>query len=158
MKKIITLFLLVIGISLNCYSQGVGNNLHKSLGQIRQAFPNLVYLQKEKGYDVYKSAGEDGDFTCFYLEDGIVVGEYTYIFDYLSDNFIANLYKSLLNSFAKTNAVHKRNKSGQYDITYFYYSDYIVKIANYGDQLQLYYELDGYNINLNALQTRRPRY
>ncbi len=158
MKKFITFLLLVIGIFLNCYSQRAGNNLHKSLDQIQQAFPNLVYWQKEKGYDVYKSVGEDDDFICFYLENGIVVGEYIYIFDYLSDDFITNLYNSLLNSFAKTNALNKRKKYERCDVTYFYYSGYIVRIANFGNQLQLYYELDGYNINLNKLQTKRPGY
>lgn len=154
MKKLISLLFFVIAVCLNCYSQTPGNNLGKSLSQIKQSFPNLVYLHQKNGYDCYKSAGDDDDFTCFTFDNNKLVGEYTYIFDYMSDRYITDLYNSLYKSFSKTNARQKRSRSGTYDITFFYYSDFIVKIANYGNQLQLFYELKGYNIEFNALQTR----
>lgn len=155
MKKFISLLFFILTVCLSSYSQELGNNLHKNLNQIKQSFPNLVYLHKKNGYDVYKSAGEDEDFTCFYFDNGKVVGEYTYIFDYMGSGFINDLYNSLLNSFSKSNAKQKRRRSSTSDVTFFYYSDFIVKIANYrNSQLQLYYEVKGYNIELNALQTK----
>ena len=111
----------------------------------------------DKGYNVYLSAGDDEDFTSFYFSDGRLVGEYTYIFDYSGSGYITDLYNSLINSFAKFGSRHKRSTSSGYDITFFYYSDFIVKIANYRTQLQIYYELNGYHININALQARPPR-
>lgn len=146
---------------LNIYSYAQsepGNNLGKSLAQIQQSFPNLKYLHDEKGYQVYKSDSDDEDFTCFYFSKGRVVGEYTYIFDYSESGFIRDLYNSLLNKFSQYGGRRKRNTNSGYDITFFYYPNFIVKVANYRTQLQLYYEKNGLTININALQARPPRY
>ena len=157
MKRFL-LFILFTLVSITFFAQGPGNNLRKSLAQIQQSFPNLKYFQNEKGYQVYKSASEDEDFTCFYFSNGRVVGEYTYIFDYSGSGYITDLYNSLLNKFSQYGGRHKRNTNSGYDITFFYYPDFIVKIANYRTQLQLYYELNGLYINISALQARPPRY
>lgn len=154
MKKIFLFLAFVIAVTINCFAQEPGNNLGKSLSQIKQSFPNLVYLHKKSGYDCYKSAGDDDDFTCFTFDNGKVVGEYTYIFDYMSDRYITDLYNSFYKSFSKSNAKQKRSRGRTYDATFFYYSDFIIKIANYENQFQLFYELKGYNIEFNALQSR----
>lgn len=143
---------------LSTNAQVPGNNLGKSITAVQQVFPNLSFLREEKGYQVYKSKGEDDDFTSFYFSNGSLVGEYTYIFDYSHSGYIADLYRSLLNSFSKYGGKTKRNKGNSYDITFFYYSNFIVKIANYNTQLQIYYESKGYNIRISALQARPPRY
>lgn len=157
MKKILALSVLLF-FFLGLKAQEPGNNLGKSVVQIQQKFPNLTFLRQEKGYQVYKSKGDGDDFTSFYFSNGMLVGEYDYIFDYSGSGFISNLYRSLLNSFAKFGSKYKRNRNAGYDITFFYYSDFIVKIANYNTQLQIYYELNGYHINISALQARPPRY
>lgn len=157
MKRISLLLLLFI-LSISLFAQEPGNNLGKTISQIQQEFPNLAFLRYDKGYQVYNSAGDDEDFTSFYFSNGRVVGEYTYIFEYASDGrFITDLYISLINRFAKYGARHNRSKSSSYDITYFYFPNFIVKFANYHTQLQIYYELNGYQINIDALHAR-PRY
>lgn len=145
-------------ISLAIFAQEPGNNLRKTISQIQQNFPNLKYSREDKGYNVYLSASDGEDFTSFYFSNGRLVGEYTYIFDYSGSGYITDMYNSLISDFAKYGSRHKRSTSSSYDITFFYYSDFIVKIANYHTQLQIYYELNGYHININALQARPPRY
>lgn len=157
--KQLALFTISFFISLSLFAQEPGNNLRKSLAQIQQSFPNLKYLHEDKGYKVYKSSGEDEDFTTFYFNNnGLLVGEYTYIFDYSGSGYITDLYNSLFNRFAKYGVKHKRSTSPSYDVTFFYFSNFIVKFANYHTQLQIYYELNGLHINVNALQARPPRY
>ena len=157
MKKFFAVLILsVLFLSVN--AQEPGNNLGKSVAQIQSSFPNLSYLREEKGYQIYKSNAEDDDFTSFYFSNGRLVGEYTYMFDYSGSRFITDLYYSLLKNFAKYNVKRKRNTSYDYDVTFFYYPNFIVKIANYNTQLQIYYELNGLYININALQARPPRY
>lgn len=80
------------------------------------------------------------------------------MFDYSGSRFITDLYDSLLKNFAKYDVKRKRNTSSDYDVTFFYFPNFIVKIANYNTQLQIYYELNGLYININALQARPPRY
>ena len=157
--KQLALFTISLFISMSLFAQEPGNNLRKSLAQIQQSFPDLKYLHEDKGYKVYKSSGEDEDFTTFYFNNnGLLVGEYTYIFDYSGSGYITDLYNSLLNRFAKYGVKHKRSTSPSYDVTFFYFSNFIVKFANYHTQLQMYYELNGLHININALQARPPRY
>lgn len=157
MKKFFAVLILsVLFLSVN--AQEPGNNLGKSIAQIQSSFPNLSYLREEKGYQIYKSNAEDDDFTSFYFSNGRLVGEYTYMFDYSGSRFITDLYYSLLKNFAKYDAKRKRNTSSDYDVTFFYFPNFIVKIANYKTQLQIYYELNGLYININALQARPHRY
>ncbi len=157
MKKFFAvLFLSVLFLSVN--AQEPGNNLGKSIAQIQSSFPNLSYLREEKGYQIYKFNADDDDFTSFYFSNGRLVGEYTYMFDYSGSRFITDLYYSLLKNFAKYNVKRKRNTSSDYDVTFFYFPNFIVKIANYNTQLQIYYELNGLYIKINALQARPPRY
>lgn len=156
--KRLSLLLLSLTLFLTASAQQPGNNLRISLAQIQQAFPNLRFDREEKGYQIYRSDGDDGDFTSFYFSNGRLVGEYTYIFDYCGSGYITELYNSLISNFAKYGGKQKRSQSSNYDVTFFYYSDFIIKIANYQTQLQIYYELNGYHININALQARPPRY
>ena len=153
------IFLLIISfiISSALYAQEPGNNLRKTISQIQQAFPNLKYNRDDKGYSVYTSNAEGRDFTSFYFKNGILVGEYTYIFDYSGTSYIHDLYHSLINTFAKYGGKHYRTTNSGYDITYFRYSYFTVKFANYGTQLQIYYELNGLNINLSPLIERHLR-
>lgn len=137
----------------NVFAQEPGNNLGKSITQVKQEFPNLVYSRFDKGYKVFKSKGEDEDFTAFYFDNGKLVSEETFIFDYASSGvYISRLYSSLVSKFSKYNSKHKRKKYSDSDITFFFFSNYIIKIANYGNQLQILYELKGYNINVTSLQ------
>ena len=153
-----SLLVLSLILSMSLFAQSPGNNLGKSLAQIQQDFPNLKPLGDDKGYKVYKSSADGDDFTSFYFSNGRLVGEYTYIFDYSGSGYITDLYNSLLNRFAKYGVKHKRSTSPSYDVTFFYFSNFIVKFANYHTQLQIYYELNGLHININALQARPPRY
>lgn len=155
--KQIFLFIISIIITSALYAQEPGNNLRKTISQIRQEFPNLKYNRNDKGYDMYNSAAEDRDFTSFYFKNGILVGEYTYIFDYSGSSYIHDLYHSLINTFAKYGGKHYRTTSSGYDITYFRYSYFTVKFANYGNQLQIYYELNGLNIEISSLVERHLR-
>lgn len=147
----IFLFIISIIITSALWAQEPGNNLRKTISQIRQEFPNLKYNRDDKGYEMYNSAAEGQDFTSFYFKNGILVGEYTYIFDYSGTSYIHDLYYSLINTFAKYGGKHYRTTNSGYDITYFRYSYFTVKFANYGTQLQIYYELNGLNINLSPL-------
>lgn len=151
------LFVLYLIIVSVLYAQEPGNNLRKTFSQIQQEFPNLKYNRDDKGYKIYNSAAEDRDFTSFYFKNGMLVGEYTYIFDYVGSSYINDLYHSLINNFAKYGGKHYRTTNSGYDITYFRYSYFTVKFANYGDQLQIYYELNGLNINLSPLIGRHLR-
>lgn len=155
--KQIFLFIISIIITSALYAQEPGNILRKTISQIRQEFPNLKYNRNDKGYDMYNSAAEDRDFTSFYFKNGILVGEYTYIFDYSGSSYIHDLYHSLINTFAKYGGKHYRTTSSGYDITYFRYSYFTVKFANYGNQLQIYYELNGLNIEISSLVERHLR-
>jgi len=153
-----SLLVLSLILSMSLFAQSPGNNLGKSLAQIQQGFPNLKPRGDDKGYKVYKSSAEGDDFTVFYFSNGRLVGEYTYIFDYSGSGYINDLYSSLFNSFAKKGARHKRSTNSGYDITFFFFPDFTIKIANYNTQLQLYYEKNGLYIKFNALQARPPRY
>ena len=155
--KRLSLIILSLSLSVVLFAQEPGNNLRKTLAQIQQRFPNLQYNREKDGYLLYNSPGEGQDFTCFYFSSGRVVGEYTYIFDYSDSGYITDLYNSLLNSFAKCGGKHWRSKDSKYDITYFRYSYFTIKVANYGDQLQLEYELNGLNINISPLVERHLR-
>ena len=157
--KIITISLILFSLSLISYAQQEpGNNLGKSLAQIQRSFPNLKPQVDDNGYKVYKSSADGDDFTSFYFSNGRLVGEYTYIFDYSGSSYISDLYFSLLKSFGKTGVKHKRSTSSGYDVTFFFFPNFIVKIANYRNQLQIYYELNGLYIKFNAFQARPPRY
>lgn len=154
MKKIIFLLLFPL-ITLCAFAQEPGNNLGKSIAQIKQNFPNLIYSRIDKGYEVYKSKGEDEDFTSFYFSNGRLVSEETFIFDDTSNgNYINHLYSSLALKLLNFNGKVKRRRYSDSDITFFYFSDFIIKVANYRNQLQILYELKGYNINITALQAR----
>lgn len=150
----IFLFIISFIITSALYAQEPGNNLRKTISQIQQEFPNLKFNRNDKGYSVYTSEAEDRDFTSFYFKNGVLVGEYTYIFDYSGSSFINDTYYSLIKNFAKYGGKHYRTKNSGYDITYFRYSYFIVKFANYGNQLQIYYELNGLNINISPLVNR----
>lgn len=156
MKRLFIFILSFIIASAIC-AQEPGSNLHKTISQIQQEFPNLKYNRDDKEYKVYNSDAEGEDFTSFYFKNGVLVGEYTYIFDYNGSAFINNLYYSLINTFAKNRGKHYRTTSSDYDITYFRYSYFTVKFANYGTQLQIFYELNGLNINLSPLIERHLR-
>ena len=157
MKRLIFfLFFFIFASAL--YAQEPGTNLRKTLSQIQQQFPNLKYNRDDKGYNIYNSAAEDRDFTSFYFKNGTLVGEYTYIFDYSGSSYINDLYHSLINNFAKYGGKHYRTTNSGYDITYFRYSYFTVKFANYGNQLQIYYELNGLNIEIRPYIERRLRY
>ena len=147
MRRVFLFIISILFVSA-LYAQEPGNNLRKTISQIQQEFPNLKYNRDDKGYNIYNSAGEDRDFTSFYFKNGILVGEYTYIFDYSGSPYINDLYFSLINKFAKYGGRHYRTKNSGYDITYFKYSYFTVKFANYGNQLQIYYELNGLNIEI----------
>ncbi len=158
MRKIQLLCVLLF-LSIYIYAQREpGNNLGKSLAQIQQDFPNLKPLGDDEGYKVYKSSADGDDFTSFYFSNGRLVGEYTYIFDYSDSGYIRDLYNSLFNSFANKGGKYKRSTNSGYDVTFFFFSDFTIKIANYNTQLQLYYEKKGLYIKFNALQARPPRY
>ncbi len=153
-----SLLVLSLILSMSLFAQAPGNNLGKSLAQIQQDFPNLKPLGDDKGYKVYKSSADGDDFTSFYFSNGRLVGEYTYIFDYSGSGYIRDLYNSLFNSFAQKGGKYKRSTNSGYDITFFFFPDFTIKIANYNTQLQLYYEKNGLYIKFNALQARPPRY
>ena len=156
--KYYSLLVLSLILSMSLFAQSPGNNLGKSLAQIQQGFPNLKPQGDDKGYKVYKSSAEGDDFTVFYFSNGRLVGEYTYIFDYSGSGYINDLYSSLFNSFVQKGAKHKRSTNSGYDVTFFFFPDFTIKIANYNTQLQLYYEKNGLYIKFNALQARPPRY
>ena len=156
--KYYSLLVLSLILSISLFAQSPGNNLGKSLAQIQQGFPNLKPQGDDKGYKVYKSSAEGDDFTVFYFSNGRLVGEYTYIFDYSGSGYINDLYSSLFNSFVQKGAKHKRSTNSGYDVTFFFFPDFTIKIANYNTQLQLYYEKNGLYIKFNALQARPPRY
>lgn len=142
-------------MTLSSFAQEPSHNLGKGINQIKQDFPNLVYSRINKGCEVYKSKGEDEDFTSFYFNNGRLVSEETFIFDYNSNgNYITRLYSSLILKLSNFNGKVKRKKYSDSDITFFYFSNFIIKVANYGNQLQILYELKGYNINITALQAR----
>lgn len=151
------IFILSFIITSALFAQEPGNNLRKTISQIQQDFPNLKYNRVDKGYSIYNSAAEDRDFTSFYFKNGVLVGEYTYIFDYSGSSYINDLYYSLIKNFAKYGGKHYRTTNSGYDITYFRYSYFTVKFANYGNQLQIYYELNGLNIELSPLIERHLR-
>lgn len=154
MKRFKLLFIFILSI-VNIFAQEPGNNLHQSLEQIKQKFPNLTYFGNESKYKKYKSKGEKEDFTSFYFYNNKLVGEYTYIFDYTNNSrYINNLYLSLISKFSTYKRKYRRNSGQGYDVVFFYFSDFIIKVAKYDNQLQLYYELKGYNINISALQAQ----
>lgn len=99
----IFLFIISIIITSALYAQEPGNNLRKTISQIRQEFPNLKYNRNDKGYDMYNSAAEDRDFTSFYFKNGILVGEYTYIFDYSGSSYIHGAISESIIPYARNN-------------------------------------------------------
>lgn len=73
MKRFSILVLLILVFNYTVFAQEPGNNLRKTLEHIQQRFPNTFYLREDKrGYNVYKSNGEDRDFTCFYFKNGLL--------------------------------------------------------------------------------------
>lgn len=155
--KRLSFLLLSILMCMSLFAQEPGNNLRKTIAQIQQGFPNLKFNRNDRGYQIYNSASEGKDFTSFYFSNGRLVGEYSYFFDYTDSGYITDLYHSLLNGFAKYGGKHWRTTNSSYDITYFRYSYFTVKVANYGTQLQLYYELNSLNIEISPLIERHLR-
>ena len=49
----IFLFIISIIITSALWAQEPGNNLRKTISQIRQDFPNLKYNRDDKGYEMY---------------------------------------------------------------------------------------------------------
>lgn len=114
MKRIALLGLTLI-VSMVLFAQEPGNNLLKTIPELRQSFPDLVVWGYERsGIQDYKSPGAE---VLFETKSGIVITEFA-MFDG-EDGYLRGLYRELLNSFSK-NAKHYLWGSDKRSISFFY--------------------------------------
>lgn len=76
MKKVITLFLLLVSVFIAYAQDKPGNNLGKSLYTMKQEFPELRYLSSDNAGDRYQDGyTEDGISFYFLLKNNTVTEE-----------------------------------------------------------------------------------
>lgn len=76
-----------------------GNNLGKSLSQMRAEFPDIQYEKTIDGEDLYYTGGEE-EYLCFGFRYGVLVSESMYISGDI--NFRNELFRALTRSFNQT--------------------------------------------------------
>ena len=97
MKRLF-LFVLSIAVSIALFAQEPGNNLRKTIPELRRSFPDLVVWGYERsGIQDYKSPESD---ILFETKSGIVIAEFA-MFEG-EDGYLQGLYRAFLNSFSKT--------------------------------------------------------
>ncbi|MBR6927266.1 MAG: hypothetical protein IKH52_08715 [Bacteroidaceae bacterium] len=76
-----------------------GNNLGKTLSQMRAEFPDIQYEKTIDGEDLYYTGGEE-EYLCFGFRYDVLVQESMYVSG--DRNFRHELFRALTNSFDKT--------------------------------------------------------
>jgi hypothetical protein len=113
MKRLPLLLFLFTTVAL--FAQEPGNNLRKTIPQLRQSFPDLIVWGYERGgIQNYKSPEAD---ILFETKNGIVIAEFASIEG--EDGYLQGLYQSLLKSFSK-NAKTYRWGGNKNSISFFY--------------------------------------
>lgn len=132
MKKTLFFLFLFLNISLISFAQEPGNNLLKTIPELREKFPDLI----EWGmYGHYKSPESN---ILFGTKKGVVISEFT-IFEG-EDGFLQDLYDSLVQSYSKSARNYIKDKDRN-SITYIY-SNFSVSISyTYDKNLSISYDL-----------------
>jgi hypothetical protein len=113
MKRLPLLLFLFTTVAL--FAQEPGNNLRKTIPQLRQSFPDLIVWGYERGgIQNYKSPEAD---ILFETKNGIVIAEFASFEG--EDGYLQGLYQSLLKSFSK-NAKTYRWGGNKNSISFFY--------------------------------------
>jgi hypothetical protein len=113
MKRLPLLLFLFTTVAL--FVQEPGNNLRKTIPQLRQSFPDLIVWGYERGgIQNYKSPEAD---ILFETKNGIVIAEFASFEG--EDGYLQGLYQSLLKSFSK-NAKTYRWGGNKNSISFFY--------------------------------------
>ena len=115
---------------MNLFAQEPGNNLRKSLNEMKQKFPELRYIKTDQKGDEYEDGyPEDGIASFFYFRNGYVIEEC--MICQSSDGFSLVWYNSLVKSFnehyryalAKNTRFHKQYKFSTFNINLIYVSE-----------------------------------
>lgn len=96
-----TALLVTMFLSVKAKTGEPGNNLGKTLIELRQVFPNVRYVRTEAKGDFYTDGEDPSEGICcfFYLNGNRVIEECMIVQSY--DDFPQNVYNSWLNTFSK---------------------------------------------------------
>ena len=133
------LFLLVlsIAVSIALFAQEPGNNLRKTIPELRRSFPDLVVWGYERsGIQNYKSPEAE---ILFETKSGIVIGEFA-MFEG-EDGYLQTLYQSFLKSFSK-NAKNYLWGQDRNSISFFYSYFHVYISYTPGESVSISYELN----------------
>lgn len=134
MKRILFLFLVFLSISVA--AQEPGNNLRKTVRELRTTFQDLVSWGSQGDIIYYKSVESE---ILFGTKNGIVISEFA-LFEG-EDGYLRKLYESLCSSFLKYNNRHlwgDNNRS-----LHLFYSYFTVTIFyNPYEKVSIMYDLD----------------
>lgn len=134
MKKIIIVFFLLIAAVAG--AQEPGNNLRKSVSELRASFPDLVQWGYPRGeFTDYKSPANE---ILFGVKNGIVISEFTYFEG--PDSYLRDLYSALCGSFLQYPNQHLYGNNGK--SLHLLYSYFSVSIHySPGEDVSITYEL-----------------
>lgn len=120
--KRLSLLLLSFVVCMNLFAHEPGNNLRKTIPQLRQSFPDLVVWGYERsGIQNYKSPGAD---ILFETKNGIVISEFA-LFEG-EDGYLQGLYQSFIKSFSREAKTYRwGNNKNSISFFYSYFQVYI---------------------------------
>lgn len=143
MKKIQLLFWLLFSVCC-VYAQEPGNNLGKSLTQMRQEFPELRYIKSdEKGQQYEDGYPEDGIAVFFYFNNNVVVEECMIVQSY--NGFPKMWFEAMKDKFLSDfNPICGVNGSNRYVWCYSTFKIHLVYFQDQGvNNAMIIYEIGG---------------
>ena len=134
--KRLSFLLLSILMCISLFAQEPGNNLRKTIPQLRQSFPDLVIWGYERsGIQNYKSPEAD---ILFETKNGIVIAEFASFEG--DDGYLQGLYQSLIKSFSR-NAKSYRWGRDKNSINYYYSHFYVYISYTPNESVSISYDL-----------------
>ena len=133
MKKVLVVVIMLFGIIEVCQAQEPGNNLRKTVQELRLSFPDLVAWGEQNGSQNFKSPEANILFT---VKKGVVCTEFTQFQG--SDGFLRDFYHALVRQFSK-NAKSYLWGNDKISISFFYsYFRVYISYTPYSDVALLY--------------------
>ena len=131
------LFIFSFIITTALYAQETGNNLGKSLSEMKLKFPELRYIKTDQKGDEYEDGyPQDGIATFFYFRNGYVIEEAMIIQD--TNDFPYDWYKAQVNAFkSKGNYLRYIPESGHTTFVYSYFNIELIYVEENGKKTAL---------------------
>lgn len=130
--KRVSLFILSLIVPVILFAQEPGNNLRKSLNEMKQKFPELRYIKTDQKGDEYEDGyPEDGIATFFYFRNGYVIEEAMIIQG--TNGFPYDWYSTQVNAFkSKNNYIRYIPKPGHITFIYSYFKIELIYVEESG--------------------------